>query len=227
MSNPLVSCVMPTRARRHLALQAVRCYMAQTYQHKELLILDDKEDPSFAFEGKEFETGDIKVVVLDGRESIARKRNRLAGMARGDVIWTLDDDDWSSPLRMEQQVRRLEQSGKAVTGYKTLLFHDGAKAYRYIGPSTYALGTSLCYLRSWALEHPFPETGPIDAISKQPVCSDNGFVTAARTAAQLDTVDGLSMMVARIHRSNTSTKNLGAPNYRPIPLSELPPEFPQ
>ncbi len=221
---------MPTRGRNKLALSAIRCFLSQTYANKELLILDDKEDPTFPMDGdnvSDIDTSRISIMAAEGRMSIAKKRNQLAEMAQGEIIWTLDDDDWSGPYRMEQQVKRLEESGKAVTGYKTLLFHDGAKAYRYVGPSSYALGTSLCYLRSWALENKFPETGPIDAVSKQLTCSDNGFVGAARAAQQLDTVDGLSMMVARVHPSNTSQKNLGAPNYRPIPLSELPEGFPQ
>ncbi len=227
----LVTAIMPTRGRGSMALQAIRCFLSQTYPCKELIILDDMQDPSLPRYGEnasEIETTNIAVLKLEGRESIAKKRNILAELAQGEIIWTLDDDDWSSPFRMEQQVKRLEETGRSVTGYKTLLFHDGAKAYRYVGPSSYALGTSLCYLRSWALEHPFPETGgPIDLVTKLQTCSDNGFVNAAMRAQQLDTVDGLSMMVARVHAKNSSYKNMDAPNYRPIALSELPEGYPE
>ena len=43
----LVSAIMPTRSRPALSRAALNCFLAQTYEPRELVILDDDDDPSF------------------------------------------------------------------------------------------------------------------------------------------------------------------------------------
>jgi glycosyltransferase involved in cell wall biosynthesis len=40
-AEPLVSCLMVTRDRPHLAERAVHCFARQTWQCRELVIIDD------------------------------------------------------------------------------------------------------------------------------------------------------------------------------------------
>ncbi len=215
-------------------MQAVECFLSQTYQRKELLICDDADDPSFPADTDPLldrVCGLVSVMALTKRETIACKRNMLAEMANGDIIFTLDDDDWSAPERMAEQVQRLEESGKAVTGYSTMLFHDGERAYRYKGMPNYALGTSLCYLRSWAVANPFEDSPKrIDPLSGLNIASDNGVVFAAVKQQQLVAVDGGALMVARMHPKNTSSSKWRhkdqSPNYRPVSLDQIPAGFP-
>ncbi len=223
----LVTAIMPTRGRSKWALQAIQCFFSQTYPKKELIILDDTEDPSLPDCAS---IGYTSLVCASGRMTIATKRNKLAGMARGEIIWTLDDDDWSAPERMADQVQRLQESDKAITGYNSILFHDGERGYRYKGPPTYALGTSLCYRRDWALANPFQDSPKrVDAVSGQFIASDNGVVAEANAQRQLVTVDGGSMIVARMHPGNTSSSKWvhrnQSPNYRPVALDQIPEGF--
>ena len=39
--NELVTCVMVTRDRQHLAQRAIQCFLSQTYTPRELLIVND------------------------------------------------------------------------------------------------------------------------------------------------------------------------------------------
>ena len=67
----------------------------------------------------------IRLVHIEQGRTIGEKRNFGAGRARGAVIAHWDDDDYSAPDRLEDQVGRLLQSGKAVTGYFAMRFTDG------------------------------------------------------------------------------------------------------
>lgn len=211
---------MPTRGRPEYARLAVECFHAQAYQNRELVILDDTDDPSFP-------DGVIHPAIRYFREpqrTIPEKRNRVNGLATGDLICHFDSDDWSDPQRMEQQVALLLESGKAVTGYHTLLFHDDTtgRAYEYRSDGIYALGTSLCYFKWWWELNRFNE--------RKPIGSDNWFVRAAQQARQIHSVHGERMMVARIHPDSTNkNRRLGQSRgmgFYEVSRDRLPVEFP-
>jgi glycosyltransferase involved in cell wall biosynthesis len=148
----------------------------------------------------------IGVVHLEDVLPIGEKRNFGCQYAHGDVICHWDDDDYSAPERLADQMCRLAESGKAVTGYHSMRFTDGAKWWQYRGERHYALGTSLCYRRAWWDAHRFP------AIQ---IGEDNGFVETAWRAGELATVDGTQFMHATIHAANTSPRMLGS-NWVPL-----------
>lgn len=150
----------------------------------------------------------IRAIHVEGQPPIGAKRNLGAENARGSVICHWDDDDWSGPERISDQVRRLHESGLPVTGYRSMRFTDGTKSwlYRHSNP-LFAVGTSLCYLRSWWQEHPFQ--------SKQ-VGEDNHFVEEAIATRAIVSVDASEMMYATIHPSNTSPRLLNSTNWTPL-----------
>jgi len=128
------------------------------------------------------------------------------GQSIGSVICHWDDDDWSAPTRIAEQVDVLAQSGAAVTGYRLMIFHDERDNTTriYSGNVDYVLGTSLCYGRAWALAHPF------DALT---VGEDNQFVSRAARLNTLHVADGLGLMVAASHDGGTSARNYAAPSW--------------
>jgi glycosyltransferase involved in cell wall biosynthesis len=211
--NPWVTCIMPTRGRREMAQISLDCFMAQTYEKKELLVLDDFEDRSFADK-----PGDESVLYMtnSGSASVGSKRNRCCDVAAGLIILHWDSDDWNAPNRIEDQVERLLASGKSVTGYNTLLFHEEQlKTWgRFHGPTDYGLGTSLCYLKSYWETHRFLDVN---------VAEDNSFVYGAARENQYVSATDRSIIVARVHAGNTSPKDMG--NFRPIDPSEIPAGF--
>lgn len=216
----LVSAIMPTRGRQSLARKAVECFIRQDYPNRELVIIDDLNDRSFPNGTLDLPHSSVPIIyTLDASRSIAEKRNLCCGLAKGGVVWTLDSDDWSSPERMADQVQRLEESGKAVTGYHSLLFHvEHSHWMKYEGQPNYALGTSLCFLKSFWQQNPFrPGTWP----EFPNVGEDHNFVAAAARMGELASVDGGLMMVARAHegQTNPTLRQMNDPAqqcYRPV-----------
>lgn len=220
----LVSAIMPTRGRNAFALQAVQSFIGQTYENRELVIIDDMNDRSFPQGVLDLPRSPVPIVYqLSESRSIAEKRNRCCELANGEFIIHFDDDDVSTPGRVANQVYRLEESGKAATGFHSMLFRveQSGKWLKYMNDDTgYALGTSLCFRKSWWAAHPFRH-GPEDGVGE-----DNVFVREARRDGEILSVDAASMMWARIHSTNTSEKRLDNLQYHPVDLSLVPKGFP-
>jgi O-antigen biosynthesis protein len=195
---PLVTCLCLTRNRRNWLPAAIACFQSQAYANRELLVLADGEDVSDLMPGD-----DPRVrLIRDGRSeglTIGAKRNLGCELAMGEIVAHWDDDDHSAPGRITDQAGRLLSSGKAVTGYHSMVFRNSADGlrWRYSGALDYAIGTSLCYLKSWWRTHPFPSVY---------VGEDNQFVTMTREEGQLITADAGHLMYANIHPGNTSQK---------------------
>jgi len=195
-----VTCLCLTRNRRTWLPKAIACFQKQTYPQAELLILADGQDV------RELLPDDdrVRLIHLSEVRTIGEKRNFGCGRAQGDVICHWDDDDWSAPGRLADQIPRL--NGIAVTGYNAMRFTDGGRWWRYQGTSDYALGTSLCYLRSWWQAHPFKACN---------VGEDNVFVNMARSERAILSVDAGELMHATIHPNNTSPRHITA-NWIPL-----------
>lgn len=211
-----VSAIMPTRGRPVLSAIALNSFLAQTYPHKQLVILDDAEDPSFR-QPPEFKG--VAYLRLDDRRTIAAKRNMGCAAAHGEILMHFDSDDWSAPDRMQDQVSRLGLTGKEVTGFHTMLFYDSptGRCFRYSNDSSYALGTSLAYTRQWWASNRFDESKEIG--------EDNQFVMVARKADQLASVNAGQLMVARMHTGNTSLKKVDNNQFHIVAADLIPAGF--
>jgi O-antigen biosynthesis protein len=132
---------------------------------------------------------------------IGPKRNFGCERAAGAFIAHWDDDDHSAPGRLADQLQRLDESGKAVTGYHSMRFTDGERWWRYGGTVNYALGTSLCYRRDWWRARRFRSLQ---------VGEDNQFVSEADALGELVTADAGELMYATVHPGNTSPRKMGS-----------------
>lgn len=202
MIEPLVSCIMPARGRRHMAERALRSWREQMYVNKELVILDDAADPMFP-------DGYAETAVYYLRHErpmvIGDKRNLLCQLARGEIIAHFDSDDYSFPGRLLDQVGRLQETKAAVTGYWNMKFTDGERWWLYYGlQGVMAIGSSLCYLKSFALECPFP--------SKQ-LCEDSVFQGESFRRGKFRGAGDLGLMVATVHDGNTSPRSTKDTNF--------------
>lgn len=211
---------MPTRGRAAWAQQALKCFLGQTYPEKQLIILDDLEDPSFDNHVR-YKRANVRYLAGPGHLGIPQKRNAACELSDSDIMMHFDSDDWSDPGRMAAQVHLLEESQKQVAGFHSLLFYvePSGQAFKYVNDASYALGTSLCYRKSWWELHRFNENLKDG--------EDNQFVNEARKAGELISVDAGQLMVARIHDSNTSPKVLDGcqTSYLPISREALPAGF--
>jgi glycosyltransferase involved in cell wall biosynthesis len=203
VTSPLVTCVCVTKNRREWLPKAIRNFLLQTYANKELLIVADGESVSDLIPADP----QIRLGIVDDGMTIGAKRNIGAGFAQGQIIIHWDDDDYSHPYRVQDQVGLLLRSRNAVVGYHSMYFTDGEKWWQYHHRQPYAIGSSLCYHRHWWLAHRF------DGLH---VGEDSAFSAKAAEAGQLSSSDALDMMVASIHPENTCRRSLDPSNYEPL-----------
>lgn len=204
---------MPTRNRRKFLPRAIRAFQRQTHKNRELLIVADGEDVCDLIPADPR----IRYIHADSNLTIGLKRNWCNEHARGDVIAHWDDDDWSHPDRLREQVAILLK-GAEITGYHSALFVDEAKreVHRYHGNVDYALGSSQCYWRSYWGKQPFADVQ---------VGEDLMFLTRARQRKTLQSVDGCNRLVASIHSGNTSPRQITRHPWTRLDWSDLPKDF--
>ena len=210
--KPLVSCVMPTKDRRRFIPAAIDCWRRQTYQKRELIILDDGKDSI-----RDLVPRDRRIRYLydpNLKVTMGLKRNLINSMAKGELICHFDDDDWSADNRIEMQVELLWKSKMPVTGFNRMIFWNCVKqeAYFYRAfVAGYVCGTSLCYETDLWKSYQFKD--------KQ-VASDHDYVTGI--LKKIKVCPDYSFLVARIHDGHTSDK-AGINN--PINKNSIPMRF--
>ena len=198
VEHPFVSALCLTRNRRQWLPIAIQCFLSQSYPNKEMVIVADGEDVSDLVPNDPR----IRFVVIEEGFEIGGKRNFSCHIAQGDILMNWDDDDWSAPTRMADQVERLISSGKQVTGYGSMIFKHvkSGKAWLYKAATDFACGTSITCWKSWWVKHPYP--------AKQ-VGEDQDFVEVARKAGELISVPAGDQMYATNHSQNTSPRDCG------------------
>lgn len=172
--------------------------MRQTYTNRELLIVADREED---VRGLVPLDDRIAVVMVGAGVNVGNKRNIGCECALGDIIAVWDDDDYSAPARLTDQVNRLWFTGKEVTGYHTMKFTDGERWWIYRGGAGFVLATSLCFTRLWWSKHRFAD---------MQVGQDELFGSIAAQHKQLDSQPDLDLMYATNHPGNTSPRAICA-----------------
>lgn len=212
-SSPLVSCVMPTRDRRDFARQAIWYFLRQDYTPKELIVLDDGDDPV-----EDLTRGDerIRYVRLADRTPVGAKRNLGRDLARGELVAHWDDDDWIGHSRLSTQVSELLAAGADVHAAAELLHHrvDAGDAWllraRWPAAPDLPSGT-LLYRRSVVDGHAF---APTNSGEQRPFLAR---VAPERVHVGHDP----SWYVAVVHRDNIAGRSLGDDCWEQRPFEEV------
>jgi predicted O-methyltransferase YrrM len=212
--KPLVSCILPTANRRHLLPRAITYFMRQTYQNRELIILDDGTEPV-----RDLLPCDprIRYIHLQGSRTLGEKRNLACESAEGEFIAHWDDDDWSADWRLTYQMEELaNNSWASVCGLDRVLFYDPRSdlAWEYVYPPeqrSWVCGGALCYRKTFWKDHRFPDIHGGE---------DTRFVWAAPERSVLAVPDN-SCFVGMVHRENTSPKKTDGPRWHKYPNSRI------
>jgi len=109
-STPLVSVVIPAYNAAPFLAEAVHSILAQTYQHLEIIVIDDASTDGTWEVAQRCAEADPRVRIYRNAQNlgIAGNRNRGVTLARGKYLAWQDADDVSMPARLEKQVRLLE-----------------------------------------------------------------------------------------------------------------------
>jgi glycosyltransferase involved in cell wall biosynthesis len=211
--RPLVSCVMPTRDRRRPVGQAIVYFQRQDYPNRELVVLDDGQDP---VEDLIPDDPRIRYVRLDHEQLVGAKRNQGCELASGEIIVNWDDDDWHSPTRISYQVDELERHGAEICGAGRILYFDPAaeRAWLYEFPSSnraWIAGGTLCYRKDLWRRNPYAPVGNGE---------DTRFVWSRAIGTPLVLTEH-RFYAALLHHANTSRKDPRGPLWSARPIEDV------
>jgi glycosyltransferase involved in cell wall biosynthesis len=239
MTKPLVCAIMLTKDRTEMLRRAVQSFRAQTYPNKWLIVLDSGGNAGV----ERLTLGSVEIYTHLEPASIGKLRNVAVELARAaDIIVHVDDDDWSHPNRIAEQVAHLQASGADVVGYNELLFWremfwDGAapelprgigSAWLYHNRNARA-ETSFCYWRKTWEQKPFPD-GP--KLGPRGYSGGEGYswcqglkveMVSGITKDKWSNLDNDPRLIASIHGGNTMSYDIegmiarGSDNWKRVP----------
>lgn len=117
-SAPLVSIVLPTYKRAHLLPAAIRSVQAQTYDHWELVVVNDNSPDDTEAVVKSFDDARIRYVRNEVNLKLPGTLNRGFALAKGDYLTWTSDDNTLAPAAIARMVETLQ------TGAADFVFAD-------------------------------------------------------------------------------------------------------
>lgn len=132
---PLVSVILPTRARPELIRQALSTIVGQTYPGMiECIVVHDQEPPQPGLAELGTASRSVRVVANGRTPGLAGSRNTGVALARGEFIASCDDDDVWHPTKLHAQISRLlDQPELLVVGSGIRLMLPGGKIVDWPG----------------------------------------------------------------------------------------------
>jgi glycosyltransferase involved in cell wall biosynthesis len=130
----LVSCLCPTYGRPAMLRRAVRCFLAQTHAPRELVVVYQAHDAGTRDYLRTLTDPSIRAVEIAPSPHLGPDglRNHCVQAARGDYVAVWDDDDWSAPTRIQEQLAALRGGGRpGCCLYRVTLF-DGIACSAYV-----------------------------------------------------------------------------------------------
>lgn len=164
MTTPFVSVLTPTYNRVHYIKRLVECYKAQKYpkESMEWIILDDGQESCKTLLEQETQgIPNIRYYYLEEKLNIGAKRNMLNGLAKGDIILCMDDDDYYSPERVSHVVEsfRTHPTINLAGSSQLYIYYVDSQEIFKLGPygPNHATNGTLAYRKSYAKTHTYDE----------------------------------------------------------------------
>ncbi|HEY4335888.1 MAG TPA: glycosyltransferase family A protein [Puia sp.] len=149
-AKPLVSVLMTSYNRERYIGQAMESVLASTYEHFELLVVDDRSKDSTVAIAEKYAASDprVKVFINEVNQGDYPNRNMAASHATGKYLKYVDADDYIYPRGLETLVEMMEQFPDAGFGLCSLpqdvtrpfpfqLDPRSAYQYHYQGPGLF------------------------------------------------------------------------------------------
>lgn len=112
MTQPLVSVIMPAYNAEKYIAEAIESVMNQTYNHYELIIINDNSSDQTQQVIDKYAKSNPKIISLSNSENLklSHTLNRGIKIAQGKYVARVDADDRSFPDRIEKQVVFMERN---------------------------------------------------------------------------------------------------------------------
>lgn len=121
-STPLVSIIMPLYNCKNFVVDSIKSVLFQTYEHWELIIVDDMSTDNSYDVAKAFVDDELRIQLhqLQSNSGAAAARNHAIELAKGEFIAFLDSDDLWVENKLEEQVAFMKQQNASLsfTGYQ-------------------------------------------------------------------------------------------------------------
>ena len=165
-AQPFVSILTPTYNRRKFIPRLISYILNQTYPRAriEWVVLDDGPDSVEDIITPYKSKLEIQYLRSEEKMTIGAKRNRLHTAARGEILVTMDDDDWYSPDRVAHAVTslRAHKGARLAGASRNFLYYTDDGSICSVGPygPNHATFGTMAYTKKYAMEHPCDETKP-------------------------------------------------------------------
>src|SRR5262245_12270474 len=114
MAQPLVSILVPAYNSEKWISDTLRSALAQTWERKEIIVVDDGSTDRTLAVARKFESESVRVVTQKN-QGAAAARNLAFSLSHGDYIQWLDADDLLSPDKIRLQMEKLGPGGNPRT----------------------------------------------------------------------------------------------------------------
>jgi len=105
--KPLVSILIPAFNADEWIADTIRSAIGQTWERKEIIIVDDGSTGQTLAIARQFASKDVKVVTQKNQGASAARNNAFS-LSQGDYIQWLDADDLLAPEKIERQLTFVE-----------------------------------------------------------------------------------------------------------------------
>ena len=107
--KPLVSILIPAYNAEAWISDTLRSAIAQTWEQKEIVVVDDGSTDGTLAIARQFESSQLRVVTHEN-QGAAATRNKALSLCQGDFIQYLDADDLMGPEKIASQMEALGES---------------------------------------------------------------------------------------------------------------------
>lgn len=128
-SNPEISVVMATYNREKSLPNSIQSILNQTFKNFELIIVDDGSRDNTAKLLYNYLKKDKRIRVYRNKRNrgIPYTRNKLLDLSRGKYMAIMDSDDYSFPIRLEEQLNYMKQHPNIMVLSSQILDIDSKK----------------------------------------------------------------------------------------------------
>ena len=109
IAGPSVSILIPAYNAQEWIADTIRSAIAQTWERKEIIVVDDGSTDQTLAIARQFESDSVQVFEQKN-QGAAAARNKAFSLCHGDYIQWLDADDLLAPDKIARQMKELDES---------------------------------------------------------------------------------------------------------------------